>query len=73
MCSLSSDLYTIKPKDHGLIQIKEMTEKWETKLFISMIKTCQITLGEVHYSNIASLHLYAVSYRQNHLGCFDVS
>ena len=26
MCSLSSDLFTIKPKDHRLVQIKEMTE-----------------------------------------------
>jgi hypothetical protein len=33
--SLSSDFYTVKPKDHGFVQINEMTEKnREKKLFI---------------------------------------
>jgi hypothetical protein len=35
ICSLCGELYTVKPKDHGFVQINEMTEKKRKLNFLS--------------------------------------
>ena len=72
--SISSDLYTVKPKDHGFVQINEMTEKnREKKLFILDDKNLpNLFKGYTLSTNVTRLFFYVVSYCQNHLGRFNV-
>jgi hypothetical protein len=59
MYSLCGELYTVKPKDHRFVQINEMTEKKkETKLFIYVIKTSQISLSGTLYPPILQVSIF---------------